>query len=122
MAQPEPSSDDVVRAVYEFAAERMRAGVGEGQIEQELVDKGLQPQDAKTVVQNLADARSAAVRSAAKKNMLFGALWCIGGTVITVWTYQAAANNPGGGSYVVAWGAIIFGAIQFFRGLMQSAG
>jgi len=28
----------------------------------------------------------------------------------------------GGGTYVVAWGAIIFGAIQFFRGVSQSAG
>jgi hypothetical protein len=25
----------------------------------------------------------------------------------------------GGGTYIVAWGAIIFGAIQFFRGLIQ---
>ena len=34
-------------------------------------------------------------------------------------TYIAAAAT-GGGKYVVAWGAIVFGAIQFFRGLIQS--
>ena len=56
--------------------------------------------------------------SPGKKNMLYGALWCIGGIVVTAATYDAA--EPGG-AYVVAWGAIVFGAIQFFRGLMQSS-
>ena len=51
-----------------------------------------------------------------KKNMIYGALWCIGGIVVTAVTYSAAS---GGGTYIVAWGAIIFGAIQFFYGLMQ---
>ncbi len=50
--------------------------------------------------------------------MVFGALWCIGGIVVTVVTYSAAAS---GGTYVVAWGAIVFGAIQFFRGLYTEA-
>jgi hypothetical protein len=53
----------------------------------------------------------------AKKNMIYGGLWAVGGTVVTVWTYASASD--GGGHYVVAWGAIIFGAIQFFRGLSQ---
>lgn len=55
------------------------------------------------------------------KNVIFGALWCIGGIVVTAATYQAAANSPGGGSYVVAWGAIVFGGVQFLRGLAQMA-
>lgn len=50
--------------------------------------------------------------------MLYGALWCIGGIVITVVTYSAAS---GGGTYVVAWGAIIFGFIQFVKGLSNRA-
>jgi hypothetical protein len=59
------------------------------------------------------------VNEQAKKNMLYGALWCIGGIVVTAATYSSA---EGGGRYVVAWGAIIFGAIQFFRGLAQLGG
>lgn len=53
-----------------------------------------------------------------RRNMLFGALWCIGGTVVTVATYSAASSG-GGGRYVIAWGAILFGAVQFFQGLFQ---
>ena len=53
----------------------------------------------------------------ANRNMLVGGLWCAGGIIVTGFTY-AAASGRGGGSYVVAWGAIVFGAIQFFRGLL----
>ena len=60
--------------------------------------------------------RSEAKRKAGVKNMLVGAAWCIGGTVITAVTYSTA---KGGGTYVVAWGAIVFGAIQFLKGLFQ---
>ena len=53
------------------------------------------------------------------KNMLYGALWCIGGTMVTLATYSAA---QGGGRYLVAWGAILFGAIQFLIGAGQAIG
>lgn len=46
--------------------------------------------------------------------MLYGTLWAIGGTVVTAVTYSAAS---GGGVYVIAWGAIVFGIIDFFIGL-----
>lgn len=51
------------------------------------------------------------------KDMIVGALWCVGGILVTAYSYSAAS---GGGSYVVAWGAIIFGGIQFFRGAMRN--
>jgi hypothetical protein len=53
----------------------------------------------------------------AKRNMVVGGLWCVGGIVVTAATYSSASS--GGGRYMVAWGAIIFGAIQFFRGVFQ---
>ena len=53
--------------------------------------------------------------------MIFGALWCVGGIVVTAVTYSSAVSSPGGGHYIIAWGAIVFGAVQFFKGLFQSA-
>lgn len=47
-------------------------------------------------------------------DMLRGGITFVIGLVITIWTYASALN---GGVYVVAWGAIIFGAIRFFRGM-----
>ena len=59
------------------------------------------------------------MRSIGARNMGYGALWCLGGTAVSVYTYEDAATSPGGGHYFVAWGAVIFGGIQFIKGLIQ---
>jgi hypothetical protein len=66
-----------------------------------------------------ADQLFEALRAKAKRNMIVGGLWCVGGTIVTVLTYAAAQE---GGTYTIAWGAIIFGGIQFFRGLAEMDG
>lgn len=48
-------------------------------------------------------------------NMVVGGLVAVGGLAVTVIT---AAGASGGGRYVVAWGAILFGLIQCVRGGM----
>jgi len=69
--------------------------------------------DGTTQIKRLAEVTKAVGR----KNMLVGGLWCAGGTVVTVGTYSMVAS--GGGSYFVAWGAILFGGFQFLKGLFQ---
>jgi hypothetical protein len=59
------------------------------------------------------------MRADGGKNMIIGALWCVGGILVTAITYNMAANDSHGGSYFVAYGAVIFGGIQFFKGLLQ---
>ena len=66
---------------------------------------------------NLLQQMKEAKNSAANKNMLYGALWCIGGLIVTAVTYSNASNE--GGTYVVAWGAIVFGGYQFIKGIYQ---
>ena len=107
---------------YSQAAILVREGKSKAEITASLMGQGVEISSATTVVEELFVLRSKAMSAAAKRNMLVGALWCVGGTVVTVVTYQAAANNPGGGSYLVAWGAIILGAFQFLRGVFQSIG
>jgi TonB family protein len=51
-----------------------------------------------------------------KSEAIVGALFFVGGLAITIVTFSAA---EGGGSYVVAWGAILFGFIQMIRGLSR---
>lgn len=48
--------------------------------------------------------------------MGIGAAWALGGLAVTAATYSAAS---GGGTYLVASGAIVFGGLQFFIGLSQ---
>jgi hypothetical protein len=47
---------------------------------------------------------------------VFGAIWCVGGIAVTALTYQMAS---GGGTFFVAWGAVLFGGIQCLKGLGQ---
>ena len=109
------------QAHYSFAAQQMHSGIAPTVIEKNLTQRGLDTEAAAIVVSNLMQAKAKALKDAGRKNMLYGALWCIGGVVVTALSYQAAAN-AGGGKYVLAWGAIVFGGIQFFRGMIQSMG
>lgn len=54
----------------------------------------------------------------AKNDMIYGALWCGGGILVTAITYSAAS---GGGRYFAAYGAIIYGGYQFIRGLINNS-
>jgi hypothetical protein len=49
--------------------------------------------------------------------MLIGGLLCFAGLAVTVLTLAASQVT---GITVVSWGAIVFGAIQFVRGLLQA--
>lgn len=51
------------------------------------------------------------------KDMILGALWCVGGAVATVISYSSASA---GGHYYIWWGAILFGGIQFLKGLSKN--
>jgi hypothetical protein len=58
--------------------------------------------------------------AAGYRNMLLGAVWAVGGLGLTLVTYQNAHQL--GGRYVVAYGAIFAGVVQFIRGLTQLGG
>jgi hypothetical protein len=117
----EQGAEDIATAVYQTAANAMSRGASPAEVENHLIQSGVRAEDAKTVVNHLQAVRSDVLREAGRKEMIRGALWCVGGILVTAASYQAASR---GGTYVVAWGAIIFGAIKFFRGLarMQAAG
>lgn len=117
MSRAEPTEQELIEQVYEFAAQQRSMGQSGPEIKQALVAEGLDEESASVVVENIEQMEREGARSAGTKNMIYGAIWCIGGTVVTVATYSAAS---GGGSYVVAWGAIIFGGVQFLQGLVQS--
>lgn len=117
MESEEARQEQWVQEIYAFAAEQMKNGVKPPKIEALLVDHGLDQESAHAVVANLTQMRNEALREAGKKNMIFGALWFLGGAGVTAFTYSAAS---GGGTYVVAYGAIAVGLIQFLGGLVQS--
>lgn len=112
----EAEAQNAVDQLYGHVVQQLQAGVGPGDVKKQLIADGLNEETADTVVYNSVKAISDINKEAGKKNMIFGGLWCLGGGFITYATMAAAEN---GGGYVITWGAILFGAIQFFRGLSQ---
>jgi hypothetical protein len=108
-------------AVHEFAAKQMHLGAAPSEIEKALTERGMDTEAAASVVGALKEQKAFALKETGRKNMLHGAMWLIGGFFVTVYSYRIAAN-AGGGSYLLAWGAIVFGGIQFFRGVVQTVG
>jgi len=109
----------IVDQVYNRAAQLMiQQKKDMFEVKRILVADGLDEESAMTVVTSLDNQITKAKKERAKKDMFYGALWCVGGTVVTFISYSSAS---GGGSYVITWGAILFGGIQFFRGLVNFA-
>jgi hypothetical protein len=122
----------VLEALLSYASRRLSEGQTPTEVQLDLMAKGLDREPASLIVQKLVSERlrEGAQRSAAdaetnrwaaqarsdeaRSNMVSGAVICVIGILITVVTYSAA---KGGGTYVVAWGAIAFGAIRLFKGL-----
>lgn len=72
---------------------------------QQTSDEESVANQASPIEQQIREAR----KEEANKDMLYGALWCVGGIAATVADFG-----------YVFWGAIVFGGIQFFKGLMNS--
>ncbi len=70
----------------------------------------------KTKVKTIAEP-AVPTRASAKRNMVVGTLWCVGGLVLTMVTYSSVAER--GGTYFVAWGPVIFGGWQLLKGIRQ---
>lgn len=73
-----------------------------------MLEQGLDEESASIVVSNLEQQIEDAKKERSNKDMLYGALWCIGGIIAT-------AADTG----FIFWGAIVFGGIQFFKGLLR---
>lgn len=57
--------------------------------------------------------------AAARYNMVVGGFVCFVGLVVTLLSFAASSVTK---IYLLAWGAIVFGAVQFIRGATQWAG
>ena len=99
-----------VTKIYDHAADLLINGKKSGsEVQQILIDKGMDPGAAKVIVDNLSSQIVSAKKEGANKDMLYGALWCVGGIIATM-------ADIG----FIFWGAILFGAIQFFKGVANS--
>ena len=73
------------------------------------MEEGIDEESASIIVDSLETQINKIRKEQANKDMLYGALWCVGGIVMTV-------ADVG----YIFWGAIVFGGYQFLKGAMNS--
>ncbi len=78
------------------------------QVKKVLVGKGMDEQEAMSLIRNVEEQIEQARRARAKRDVIFGSLWTVGGTVMTL-------ADIG----FIFWGAIVFGFIQLIRGIVN---
>jgi len=120
--------DEAVRLVMDLLVDRVNVLLDQDKHVEEiygvLEDRGLSHDGAVGMVQNVLAVRANVsffrkkLRKAGRQNIAIGGLCCLGGIIATIGGYAAAAGKPGA-TFVVFSGLIIFGAIQFFRGMGQ---
>jgi hypothetical protein len=102
----EQNDDEAVQQIYDYAADLLfENNKSKQDVIDDLIQQGLDRESATIVVNNLVEV----YKKQAYKNILYGALWCVGGTVATI-------ADIG----YIFYGAIIWGAIQFIKGVYQS--
>jgi hypothetical protein len=107
MQQAEVSQQQAVNDLYNLAANLLvNEKKNSEEVKNALKERGLSEDAAYTILRNVEDEIKKTKKGAAGKDMLYGALWCIGGTIATI-------SNVG----FIFWGAILFGGIQFLKGL-----
>jgi hypothetical protein len=106
---PEASSQQSAEAIFKYAAHLLiDRGQDSYDAKKALMARGVDEVNAALIIDRLEEEIESAKKKAAQKDMLWGAVWCIGGTVATLANFG-----------FVFWGAIVFGGIQFFQGVYK---
>jgi hypothetical protein len=111
MENNQRDQEQIINEIYDFAAYLMiDQGYSSSATKQALIEeKGLDDESATLVVENLGNQIKNVKKEGANKDMLYGALWCVGGIIATIADFG-----------YIFWGAIIFGAFQFIKGAANS--
>jgi len=113
----ENARKQAIQQVYDYAAPLLAQGQSAAEVQRQLVERGIDAKSAAIVTQSLQLQHRAARREQGKRNMLKGGLWFVAGSLITGITYSLVSGS--GGSYVMAWGAILVGGGQLLQGVYQ---
>ena len=105
-------SQPITQEIYDYTAHLLINGNKNSvEVKRMLIDKGYDDATANSIIQKLEEEIRSAKKTRANKDILYGSLWCVGGTILTL-------SDTG----FIFWGAILFGGIQLIKGLINSSG
>ena len=126
----------VLKQIIAIAAMKLGAGASRDAVKAELIEHGLSNEAAEKTVEIAAQlvATSGDVDSDAEpvvrtwrnndtqddgsSNVIWGVVLLLGGGMVTMFSYGGAVQ-AGGGTYILAWGPMAYGAVLLIIGLMR---
>jgi len=108
------SGPEIIDTVKGIAVDLLKDGNGASEIESKLLDEGIDESTAADLTRRSIKLLSQEETTEGIRNMRWGGAFFGAGVVVTAVTYWAASP---GKTYVIAWGAIVFGAFEFINGL-----
>jgi hypothetical protein len=99
--------------VWAYCFEAKSEGKTDEEIFHGLIEFGLDQEQSINVINSI-ENRAIEIEKDYDNEQLSGGIICAIGILVTIATYSSALS---GGTYVIAWGAILFGGIRFFSGL-----
>lgn len=109
----QPTTQEVVAALFAYAADLMKAGHRRAEIEANLIENGVSQKTAAIVVQKLFSLRAVARKKVVRRLLLGASLWSLAGVGLMI---GSALTGKGDGFYVLAGVAIVFGVMQGYKG------
>jgi len=116
-AHPEPLRNQPdLSGLYKFAAMEFAKKQSPKVVIRKLTDQGVTPAVANRIVSETQKVFNKAKAAKSKKRMTRGLIWTVVGIVLTCGTMAFASSL--GGKYILFYGAIIYGIIDFTAGLV----
>jgi hypothetical protein len=112
----ESSDDKYNETLWNYVLIGKENSTSEKQILDGLVERGLEEDRAKEMLSQTSEKAAQLVKHY-DTQMAIGGLSFFVGLFVTLLTYSQAKIS--GGIYIIAWGAILFGALRFFKAIPQ---
>lgn len=119
MSKNQPNHEDKIKALILEIANRFSEGKQRREIMDDLEAIGCPSDFANKIINLGEELKKELFRNAAKGAMIAGVASAFFGGLITWATYLWASSSENGGYFIVAYGAIVFGILQFGRGLIN---
>jgi hypothetical protein len=103
--------------VYKMAAEDLARNKSTSTIMKSMVDQGLSKETAQKIIAEMQGALKNSRKDKYRRQMVRGLLWTMAGSLVTCGSYWFA--NDLGGIFMLCWGAILIGVLDFFLGFVR---
>ena len=99
-------------SIWAYAFDQKYLGKNNEELHKLLISKGLDDTNSKLIIEKLEEVSTKLKNNYDSEMITGGLVFCIGVFV----TLATLNNSINGGSYIIAWGAILFGAMRFYNG------